>query len=161
MQTTPLVAGKRAIYVYPSDVTDIPFPQEVVSGVSQTPIAFQLVDSSKTFAEVKAGDIVYNVTGLSSATVVRVDGPGVIVLNADIFASDAQNYTIYASSNDTANEGCVIYVGGTGNNEDVKVTTIGGDVVVFHKVPLGSYLPIVVSRVWATGTTATNLVAIW
>ena len=161
MQTTPLVAGKRAIYVYPSDVTDIPFPQEVVSGVSQTPTAFQLVDSSKTFAEVKAGDIVYNVTDLSSATVVRVDGPGVVVLNADIFASNAQTYTIYASSNDTVNEGCIIYVGGQGQNEDVKVTTIGGDVVVFHRAPLGTYLPVIVSKVWKTGTSAINLLAIW
>lgn len=161
MQTTPLVAGKRAIYVYPSDVTDIPFPQKVVSGVSENPIPFQLVDSSKTFAEVKAGDIVYNVTGLSSATVVRVESPGVIVLNADIFASTAQAYDIYASSNDTVNEGCIIYVGGQGQNEDVKVTTIGGDVVVFHRAPLGSYLPVVVSKVWKTGTTAINLLAIW
>jgi len=161
MQTTPLVAGKRAIYVYPSDVTDIPFPQKVVSGVSENPTPFQLVDSSKTFAEVKAGDIVYNVTGLSSATVVRVESPGVIVLNADIFASTAQAYDIYASSNDTVNEGCIIYVGGQGQNEDVKVTTIGGDVVVFHRAPLGSYLPVVVSKVWKTGTTAINLLAIW
>jgi len=161
MQTTPLVAGKRAIYVYPSDVTDIPFPQKVVSGVSENPTPFKLDDSSKTFAEVKAGDIVYNVTGSSSATVVRVESPGVIVLNADIFASNAQAYDIYASSNDTVNEGCIIYVGGQGQNEDVKVTTIGGDVVVFHRAPLGSYLPVVVSKVWETGTTAINLVAIW
>jgi hypothetical protein len=161
MQTTPLVAGKRAIYVYPSDVTDIPFPQKVVSGVSETPTPFQLVDSSKTFAEVKAGDIVYNVTDLSSATVVRVESPGVIVLNADIFAMAAKVYDIYASSNDTANEGCIIYVGGQGQNEDVKVTTIGGDVVVFHRAPLGNYLPVVVSKVWETGTTAINLLAIW
>lgn len=164
MQTTPLIAGKRALPVYPSDNTDIPFPQPVASGITDSPTAFQLNDSTHTtpFTEVvKAGDIVYNVSAGLSATVVRVLNVNQILLNTDIFVGINQDYVIYASSNDTANEGCIIYVGGQGNNEDVKVTTIGGDVVVFHKAPLGSYLPIVVSKVWATGTTATNLVAIW
>lgn len=161
MQTTPLIAGKRALPVYPSDNTDIPFPQPVESGLSENPTLFQLIDSTKTFAQVNAGDIVYNVSVGLSATVIRVEGPNSILLNTDIFYDPGQQYVIYASSNDTANEGCIIYVGGQGNNEDVKVTTIGGDVVVFHKAPLGGYLPIVVSKVWATGTTATNLVAIW
>lgn len=163
MQTTPLIAGKRALPVYPSDNTDIPFPQPVHSGISDSPALFLLNDNSvlTPFTQVNAGDIVYNVSVGLSATVIRVEGPNSILLNTDIFYDPGQQYVIYASSNDTANEGCIIYVGGQGNNEDVKVTTIGGDVVVFHKAPLGSYLPIVVSKVWATGTTATNLVAIW
>jgi hypothetical protein len=52
----------------------------------------------------------------------------------------------------------VIYVGGLGN---VKVTTAQGDDVTFTNVQAGSVLPVQVIRVWATGTTASNLVRIY
>lgn len=52
----------------------------------------------------------------------------------------------------------VIYVGGIGN---VKVTTAQGDETTFVNVQAGSVLPVQVIRVWATGTTASNLVRIY
>jgi len=51
-----------------------------------------------------------------------------------------------------------LYVGGAG---DVKIITAGADTVVFAAVPAGSVLPVQAARVLATGTTATNLVALW
>ena len=51
-----------------------------------------------------------------------------------------------------------IYVGGTG---DVAVTMHGGDSLIFVGVPAGSILPIKVSQVLSTNTTATNMLAIW
>lgn len=48
-----------------------------------------------------------------------------------------------------------LYVGGQG---DVKVTTCGGDTVTF--VGLVGLLPVRVKRVFATGTTATGIVAL-
>lgn len=57
-----------------------------------------------------------------------------------------------------SNNGCVLYVGGAGN---LKVLTIGGDEVVFNGVSAGSFFPVHVLRVFATGTTATNIVALW
>jgi len=51
-----------------------------------------------------------------------------------------------------------IYVGGAGN---VTVVMLGGAVVTFTAPPVGSLLPIAITRVNLTGTTATNLVAIW
>lgn len=48
-----------------------------------------------------------------------------------------------------------IWVGGTGN---VKVDTISGDTVTFNSVPAGTILPVRVKRVYATGTTGTNMV---
>jgi hypothetical protein len=56
------------------------------------------------------------------------------------------------------NNGCVLYVGGTGT---LKVTTIGGDDVTFTGVPTGTFIPVHVVRVWATGTSATSIVALW
>jgi hypothetical protein len=165
MQTTPLIAGKRALPVYPSDNTDIPFPQLVTSGITDGNVSPTFLEDSTNpmlnSSNIKAGYIVYNNALKKSATVLDVLGPGTVVLNDGIFASAGESYSVYASAEETANEGCVVYVGGQGGNEDVQVTTSGGDVVVFHKVPLGTYLPIVVKKVWVTNTTAINLVAIW
>lgn len=52
----------------------------------------------------------------------------------------------------------VIYVGVTGA---VKVMTSEGDTVTFTGVPAGNVIPVQVIRVYATGTTATSLVAIY
>ena len=57
-----------------------------------------------------------------------------------------------------SNNGCVLYVGGAGN---LKVLTVGGDEVTFTAVPVGTFVPVQVLRVFATGTTATNIVALW
>lgn len=47
-----------------------------------------------------------------------------------------------------------LYIGGTGN---VNVITVGGDALIFHGLPAGSVLPVLVSRVLSTSTTATNM----
>jgi hypothetical protein len=61
-------------------------------------------------------------------------------------------------SGGTSNNGCVLYVGGAG---DLKVDTVGGDAVTFVAVPAGSFIPVQVTRVYATGTSATSIVALW
>ena len=61
-------------------------------------------------------------------------------------------------SGGTNEEGCILYVGVTGN---VKVRTIGGDDVVFVGVQAGTILQVRVLRVFSTGTTSTDIVALW
>lgn len=56
------------------------------------------------------------------------------------------------------NNGCVIFVGVGG---DLRVSTTGGDDVVFKNVPTGSFVPVQVVKVFATNTTATDIVALW
>lgn len=51
-----------------------------------------------------------------------------------------------------------IYCGGAG---DIKLITVGGTTLTFKAVPVGTLLPVRAKLVFATGTTATNLVAIW
>jgi hypothetical protein len=58
---------------------------------------------------------------------------------------------------DLAFEARSLYVGGAG---DVKVTTVDGSVLVFAGVPAGTVLPVAARRVWATGSTATGIVAL-
>ena len=51
-----------------------------------------------------------------------------------------------------------IYVGGIG---DVTVITETGDTLLFKAVSVGAILPVRAAYVKATGTTATNLLALW
>ncbi len=51
-----------------------------------------------------------------------------------------------------------LYVGGAG---DVAVTTVGGDVVTFVGVLAGTVLPVYVTKVMATNTSATSIVRLW
>jgi len=55
------------------------------------------------------------------------------------------------------NNGCVLYVGLSG---DLKVTTAGGDDVIFRNVPVG-FFPVQVLKVWATDTIADEIIALW
>jgi hypothetical protein len=75
---------------------------------------------------------------------------------AAVTPSDTVN--IPSVSGGTNDEGCILYIGGAGN---IKVLTIGGDEVVFASVPAGTTLQVRVRRVFATGTAATNIVALW
>lgn len=51
-----------------------------------------------------------------------------------------------------------IYVGSSG---DLNVTTKGGDTVTLKNLAAGIVHPLRVSRVWATGTTATDIVGVY
>jgi len=152
----------RALAVIKSDNANIPFPAEVKSGTNTSAVTDQLVDSAGDFinAGVKTGDIVYNTTDGLAATVVSVTSATVILLNADIFATSSKAFTIYQASPQTTigNQGCNLYIGGAGN---VKVTTIGGDIVTFTAPTLGQVLPVQVIKLHSTGTSATLVNALW
>jgi hypothetical protein len=62
-----------------------------------------------------------------------------------------------SDSSDLSTAARALYVGTGG---DIKVTTIGGETVTFTSVAAG-FFPIRVSRVFATGTTATGIIAVW
>jgi hypothetical protein len=51
-----------------------------------------------------------------------------------------------------------LYIGGAGN---VAVTTVNGNVVTFTAPPVGSIIPIRGTKVLATNTTATLIIAMW
>ncbi len=56
------------------------------------------------------------------------------------------------------NFGCLLYVGTAGN---VKVETVGGDEVTLVGINTGAFIPVQVKKVFATGTTASNILALW
>jgi len=61
-------------------------------------------------------------------------------------------------STDLAFTSRALYVGGAGN---IVVTMAGGGDVTFTAVPAGSILPIRVSRVKSTSTTATSIINLY
>jgi hypothetical protein len=77
---------------------------------------------------------------------------------AAVIPNDTADIPSVSTQDGTGNNGCVLYVGVAG---DVKVTTAGGDVVIFTGLLAGMFVPVQVLKVWATDTSATNIVALW
>jgi hypothetical protein len=148
----------RALQVIKSDDANIPFPNVVEEGTSTSVVANQLVDSAAAFVtlNVQVGDVIYNTTTSTAATVARVVDNNTIVLNADIFTSAGDAYKIYAQN--IKAEGCVLYIGTGGN---VRVLTHGGDDVTFVNLLGGTFVPVQTIKVFASGTTCTGIIALW
>ena len=154
MAYTKLQAGS-AIPVVPSDTISIPAGDGVqLSSQADGTIPSKLVDSTQSFTtSVKVGYIVHNTTDGTIATVTAVDGNTQLSISADIMAN-TEDYTIYAAPE---TNGCVLYVGGGG---DLKVKMVSGKVVKFVNMQVG-FVPLHVTQVYSTGTTATNIIALW
>ena len=149
----------RALQVIKSDNANIPFPAVVTSGTGVAPIPNELEDSSTgafITRNVQVGDVVYNTTTNLSATVVQVIGEENLTLNANIFTGAVDGYIIY--SQNTKNEGCVLYIGTGGN---VRVLTHGGDDVTFVNLLGGTFVPVQILKVFESGTTCTSILALW
>lgn len=69
--------------------------------------------------------------------------------------ADNQTAVTPSDSTDLAFNSRALWIGGAGN---IVVTPAGGGADVTYTVPAGTVLPIRVSRVKATGTTATQIV---
>lgn len=73
------------------------------------------------------------------------------------FAAVAAAAVTPSDANDLTNVTRALWVGTAGS---VQVTMRAGQTVTFSNMNVGWH-PIRVRRVWATGTTATNIVAVW
>lgn len=151
-----LQAGE-ALAVITSDTIRVPNPAAIANtGTAAAPTGAQLVGTGTEFTKtVAVGDIVYDTTNSVVATVDAIVSDTVLTTSAAI--ATGASYVIYSEANNPSN-GCVLYVGVAG---DVKVKMAGGNDVVFKGATAGSFLPINVLQVFATGTTATDIVALW
>lgn len=75
-----------------------------------------------------------------------------------VATSDTLNIPSISDASGRGNNGCVLYVGTGGN---LRVLTAGGDDVVFAGLQNGTFLPVNVVRVFSTGTTASDILALW
>lgn len=74
---------------------------------------------------------------------------------ASVTPSDTVNISSVSGG---TNNGCVLYVGSAGN---LRVQTVGGDDVTFNNINTGAFIPVQIVKVYATGTTASNILALW
>ena len=164
-----LQAGK-AFTVNPSDTTGLPDPS--LKGPSGATTGTggggkQIVDAGRvgddinnfatlkfTLAGVKPGMIAINTSDGTQSEVVSVVNETTIEVKEAIFASSPKNYVIYGG----VQEGAVFYVGTGG---DVKITTAAGDDVTLVSLPTGAFVPVQTIKIFNTGTTASNIVALW
>lgn len=159
--------GYQALEVIASNKADIPYPSQAAQGTTTSAVTDKLVDASgpgATFItdNVAIGDIVYNMTNGKAATVTLVEDEQTLVLNDDIMGS-GDKYIVYNASTyknyQDANNGCVLYLGNA--DGDLRVTTITGNIVNFKGLKAGTFFPVQVKRVHLTGTTLTNVIALW
>ncbi len=148
--------GYRAWPVNKSDNTDIPnIGIEGPSGTTTSAATKQLIDSNANFTAetVQTGMIVVNTTDGTQTTVLSIENATTLNVTDDIMAN-AEAYQLY----DGNQEGAVLYIGTAGN---LKVTTAGGDEITFQGVNTGTFFPVNVVKVFATGTSADNIIALW
>ena len=73
----------------------IPSPYlPVLSGTTTATTASKLVNAGANFSSVSVGDIVYNTTDNTSASVTAIDSSTILSISANIFTSP-ENYTIF------------------------------------------------------------------
>jgi len=165
-----------ALEIIASDTLPIPASDvPVISGTTTAATTDKLVDVGADFSEVEIGDIVYNTTDNTSATVVAIDSSTILEVSADIFTSP-EAYTIFlggpnGSSRINSSDGCLLYVGSNDATMDVeksyvdiKVQTTAGSDITFANFPVGNYLPIQILKLYTTGTDAASrnsCIAIW
>jgi hypothetical protein len=143
-----------ALSVVPSDTIPIPQGGGVQqSGTAAAPTGAQLVGIGTSFlSSVKVGNIVYDSTNGVIATVSAVVSDTVLTTSAAI--ATGATYEIYAYPE---TNGCVLYVGVAGN---LRVKMASGKVATFIGIQVG-FIPLQVTQVYSTGTTATDIVALW
>ena len=148
--------GYRAWNVNKSDNTDIPNIGIVgPSGTTTSAATNQLIDSAANFTAetVQTGMIVVNTADGTQTTVLSIENTTTLNVTNDIMPN-AKAYQLY----DGNQEGAVLYIGTAGN---LKVTTAGGDEITFQGVNTGTFFPVNVVKVFATGTSADNIIALW
>ena len=113
------------------------------------------------------GDVVVDVDAGTFTTVKRVDSSTKLELNSNLFTG-TETFIVYDASVQQINAqqaACVVYVGDASGSSatwsEIKVMTADRSVVTFSHFPTGTFLPVQVLRVYATGTNATNLIALW
>lgn len=151
----------RATPIIQDDHINMPHPANAgVSGLtSGDPVSFQLIDDTNYNFNINMigntvicdGELAV-VTGFISGTT--------LVISKDIATTNNLPYTIYVP---TPNEGFSIYIpSSTGG--DIQIMTVGGDVLTFSNAGdkyASMILPVQALRVFETGTSLSNLIALW
>ncbi len=154
------------IAVVPSDSINIPNPGLITSGNNTSGVATTLTDAGQDFTNattnvngynISGGDVVISAAGViceiesvDSATQLTLLAPGIAAGTYDIYKG---NYQL----KDGISPGYSLYVGTGGT---LVVLTISGQEVTLLNVGDATWVPLQVQRVLATGTTASDIIAL-
>lgn len=145
--TVQKVTYSRSLQALPSNFCDIPTPWSfIVNGINDAIVPNSLRDGATNFPQkgVKVGDIVYNPSQGTGATVIDIVDNNTLLLNTDLYPGDGEDYFIYGGFQNTlSNQGCVLYSPGGGNT--LSFITIGGDIIT-SQVFVDTLVPIQVKR---------------
>tara|TARA_R100001510_G_scaffold57689_1_gene66875 strand:- start:33 stop:527 length:495 start_codon:yes stop_codon:yes gene_type:complete len=155
----------NAIKVIPSDTVGIPDPASFVLQQSSVDMSVAGVATGTGFedAGILQGAILYAGTSSKAYTVVSVDSDTQLTVTPSSAGLVAEGITIYNS----ATLGASLYVGGIGNvsvemaSQKNAGAISGVNPTIFSNVSQGSFMPILVTRVNETSTTATLIKALF
>ena len=108
---------------------------------------------------INAGDLLVNTSSpvVKSSYIASVDSDTKLTMVRGIGISPGAQCKVLAASNEPA----VLYVGTAAAGATLKVRSAGGDDATFVNIQQGSFIPVQVKRVYRTGTTASNIVALF
>jgi hypothetical protein len=146
--------------VIPNDDIDIPTTGSPSIESTQTLTPFLntvIVDDTQDFTSVPIGSTV--ITNGQLARVIKINDPFSLSISPGISDTTGTNldYEIYSAIG-SPNPGCVLYSGSGG---DIRVLTSSNADLTFVGFPPGTFMPVQVKRVFATGTAATDIIALW
>jgi len=152
-----------------SDTINIPSPGIITSGTNTSGVATTLTDAGQDFRNSATNPNGYNISGgdavISAAGVIceveSVDSATQLTLRAPGIA--AGTYDIYKGNHqikDGFSGGFTLFVGTGGPGTTLKIQTVAGPDVTLFNIPDSSFIPIQVQKVFATGTTCSNILAL-
>ena len=159
-----------AIAVINSDTINIPEPGIVTNGTNTSGVATTLEDAGQDFLNsatnlngynIKGGDVVISAAGVIceiesvdqlDKTKLKLKAPGIAAGTYEIYKG---NYQIQGESS-----GFTLFVGTGGPASTLKVETVTAQAVTLHNVPDSSFIPIQVQKVFATGTTCSDIIGL-
>lgn len=102
------------------------------------------------------GDTIVNTTVNEATFITSIVSEVEMVVSTIGTMAGTNAITAYTDPN--ANIGCILYIGGAGN---VKVRTASGQDVTYIGLNAATWLPVQITKLFSTGTTATNMVVNW
>ena len=151
-----------SVPVIPSDTLNIPQPGIITSGTNST-VGTTLTDAGNNFLNsvtnpngynISGGDVVY--AGGAIDEILAVATANTLTMQT---STAATTYDIYKGNvgGDTA---FTLFVGTGGAGSTLKLRTPAGDDVTLNNIPDSSFIPLQAIRVFATGTTCSNILAL-
>jgi len=150
----------NAVVVIPDDSVNIPNPGVIISGTN-TGAGTTLTDVGKGFTNaetnpkgfnINGGDVVYDSAGAIAEIRDVINSSDIALLSAIA----AGTYEIYKGNQQFQSPGYSLFVGTGGN---LRVLTVGGETVTLNNIGNATFIPLQVQRVYATGTTAADIIA--